>query len=129
MSHENSAPAIQRELASEYGRYVKSNSNKGILRFIVKGLLIPFVAILIILTGASFILANFSPAMYMQARDIIFEKVDFEKLTGQTNSVNKEYLDSLLILNPEKQQGEAIVLEENPINEKSPEEQTVTPLN
>jgi len=129
MSHENSAPAIQRELASEYGRHVQSNSNKGIMRFVVKGLLIPFAAMLVILTGASFALANFSPAMYTEAKDIIFEQVDFEKMTGQTDSINKEFLDSWLILNSENQPGEEIALEETTLEEKALAEQTETPLN
>ena len=112
MSHENSVPVIQSEIATEYRQYVKSNSNKGIMGSIVKVLVIPFVAMLVILTGASFTLANFSPAMYTQVKDVIFEKVDFEKLTGQTDSINKEYLDSWLILNSEIQQEEGIAMEQ-----------------
>lgn len=108
MSHENSAPAIQRELASEYRRHVKTNSNNGFMGILLKVLVIPLFAILILLTGASFAIANLSPAMYTKAKDIIFEKVDFEKITGQTESVNREYLDSFLILNPEEQQGEQL---------------------
>ena len=44
--------------------------------------------------------------MYTEVKDNIFEKVDFEKLTGRPDSTNKEFLDSWLILNSEKQQGE-----------------------
>ena len=109
MSHENSIATMQRELSSEYGRYLKSNSDKGFFKFLVKGLIIPLFVLLIILTGASFIIANYSPAMYTQAKDIIFEQVDFVKLTGQTDVVNKEILDSWLVLNPENRQMEQIV--------------------
>ena len=90
----------------------------------VKVLVMPFLAMLVILIAASLTIANFSPTMYTQAKDIIFEKVDFEQLTGQTDSINKEYLDSWLILNPEKQQGEAIAHEEMLL-----EEQIETPPN
>lgn len=108
MSQENSIPVLQSEIAQEYGRYVESKSNKGVMSFFVKVMVIPFIAMLLILTGAAFTIANFSPAMYAQAKDIIFEKVDFEKLTGQPDSINKEYLDSWLILN-----SQALPVEEN----------------
>lgn len=108
MSHENSAPAIERELTSEYRRHAKLKSNKGFMGILLKVLVIPLIAMLILLTGASFAVANLSPAMYTKAKDIIFEKVDFKKITGQTESVNREYLDSFLILNPEEQQGEQL---------------------
>jgi hypothetical protein len=106
MSHENSIPTLQSELTPEYGRYVKTTSNKGVMRLFIKALVIPFAALLLILTGAAFTVANFSPVIYTQAKDILFEKVDFEKLTGRPASINKEFLDSWLILNSEKQQGE-----------------------
>lgn len=124
MSHENSAQVIQNELASEYGRRVIANSKKGSRGIFVKALVIPLIALLIILIGTSFVIANFSPATYTQAKDIIFAKVDFEKFTGQSNAINKEILDSWLILNPEIQQGEV-----NALEEKAQEEQTQTPLN
>ena len=108
MSQENSIPVLQSEIAQEYGRYVESKSNKGGMSFFIKVMVIPFVAMLLILIGAAFTIANFSPAMYAQAKDIIFEKVDFEKLTGQPDSINKEYLDSWLILN-----SQALPVEEN----------------
>lgn len=124
MSHQNSIPTLQRELASEYGRHVQSNSNKGFMRTFFKVLVMPFVAMLIILTGASFTVANFSPAMYTQAKDIIFANVDFEKITGQTDLINKQFLDSWLILNSDKQQGEGIAQ-----GEMAQEELIETPLN
>ena len=99
MSQENSIPVLQSEIASEYRQHVESKSNKGVMTAFIKALVIPVVAILMILTGAAFAVANFSPAMYTQVKDNIFEKVDFEKLTGQPDSINKEYLDSWLILN------------------------------
>ena len=113
MSQENSIPVLQSEIAQEYGRYVESKSNKGVMGLFVKALVIPFVAVLIILAGTAFTIANFSPATYTQAKDIIFEKVDFEKITGMPDSTSKEYLDSWLIFNSEKQQGEEKTLEEN----------------
>ena len=118
MSQENSIPVLQSEIAQEYGRYVESKSNKGVMSFFVKVMVIPFIAMLLILTGAAFTIANFSPAMYAQAKDIIFEKVDFEKLTGQPDSINKEYLDSWLILN-----SQALPVEENPQQETLQEAQ------
>jgi hypothetical protein len=124
MSHENSARAIQSELASEYGKYVKAKSNKGIANFIVKVFVIPGVALLIVLTGASFAVANFSPATYTQVKDIIFAKVDVEKLTGQPNAINKELLDSWLVLSAAEQQGQPKAQEE-----LVQEQQTSTPLN
>ena len=122
MSHENSIQIDQQELPSEYGRYVETKSKNGIMSFFVKALVIPVFALLIILTGASFAVANFSPAMYTQAKDILFEKVDFEQLTGQPNSINKEYLDSWLILNSEKLQGEEKALQ-NTVQEEQIERQ------
>ena len=106
MSQEDSIPVLQSEIASEYRQQVESKSNKGIMRLFVNALIIPFVAILMILTGAAFTIANFSPAMYTQVKDNIFEKVDIEKLTGRPDSTNKEFLDSWLILNSEQLQGE-----------------------
>lgn len=123
MSQENSIPVLQSEIAQEYGRYVESKSNKGAMSFIVKVMVIPFIAMLLILTGAAFITANFSPAMYAQAKDIIFEKVDFEKLTGQPDSINKEYLDSWLILN-----SQALPVEENAQQEPLQEAQIESQL-
>lgn len=123
MSQENSIPVLQSEIAQEYGRYVESKSNKGAMSFIVKVMVIPFIAMLLILTGAAFITANFSPAMYAQAKDIIFEKVDFEKLTGQPDSINKEYLDSWLILN-----SQALPVEENAQQETLQEAQIESQL-
>ena len=123
MSQENSIPVLQSEIAQEYGRYVESKSNKGVMSFIVKVMVIPFIAMLLILTGAAFITANFSPAMYAQAKDIIFEKVDFEKLTGQPDSINKEYLDSWLILN-----SQALPVEENAQQETLQEAQIESQL-
>jgi len=119
MFQQNSIPAIQNELRSEYGKYIAAKSNNGFLRFIVKGLIIPLVALLVILTGSAFILANFAPARYTQVKDIIFTKVDFKKLTGQPNSVSKEFLDHWLILNPEKQQSDKAAPQE-----KLPQDQT-----
>ena len=112
MSHENSIPVDQSELASEYGRYVESKSKKGFLSFFIKALIIPVVAMLIILTGTAFAIANFSPATYTQTRDIIFANIDFEKITGQPNATTKEVLDSWLVLNSEINQGEGQVQEE-----------------
>ena len=112
MSHENSIPVDQSELASEYGRYVESKSKKGFMSFFIKALIIPVVAMLIILTGTAFAVANFSPATYTQARDIIFANVDFEKITGQPNAATKEMLDSWLVLGSELQQGEGLAQEE-----------------
>ena len=106
MSQENSIPVLQSEIASEYRQRVETKSNKGVMSLFVKALIIPLFAVFIILTGVAFSIANFSPTMYTQAKDIIFEKVDFEKLTGRPDSINKEYLDSWLILNSEKQQAE-----------------------
>ena len=106
MSQEDSIPVLQSEIATEYRQHVESKSNKGIMRLFVNALIIPFFAILIILTGAAFTIANFSPVMYTQVKDNIFEKVDFEKLTGRPDSTNKELLDSWLILNTEKLQAE-----------------------
>jgi len=108
MSQEDSIPVIQSEIAKEYRQQVESKSNKGVMTAFIKALVIPFVAILMILTGAAFTIANFSPAMYTQVKDNIFEKVDFEKLTGRPDSTNKEFLDSWLILNSEQLQGEEI---------------------
>lgn len=124
MSHENSMQINQSELASEYGRYVESKSNKGIMRLLVKALLAPLVALLITLTGAAFAIANFSPAMYTQAKDIIFATVDIEKMTGLTDAASREYLDNMLILNSEQQPGEDKALEEN-----EQQEQIQPPLN
>jgi hypothetical protein len=112
MSHENSMQIDQQELTSEYGRYIETKSKNGIMSFFVKALVIPVFALLVIFTGAAFAVANFSPVMYTQAKDIVFENVDFEKITGQTDAINKEVLDSWLILNSEKQQDEAIAQEE-----------------
>ena len=106
MSQEDSIPVLQSEIATEYRQHVESKSNKGIIRLFINALIIPFVAIFMILAGAAFTVANFSPAMYTQVKDNIFEKVDLEKLTGRPDSMNKEYLDSWLILNSEKLQGE-----------------------
>ena len=106
MSQEDSIPVLQSEIATEYRQHVESKSNKGIMRLFVNALIIPFFAILIILTGAAFTIANFSPVMYTQVKDNIFKKVDFEKLTGRPDSTNKELLDSWLILNTEKLQAE-----------------------
>ena len=123
MSQENSIPVLQNELAPEYGRYVESKSNSGgIVGLIIKALVISIVATLIILTGAAFAIANFSPAIYTQAKDIIFEKVDVEKLTGLPDSTSKEYLDSWLILNSEQLQGEEKALQE-PLQEQPIESQ------
>ncbi|MEJ2179597.1 MAG: hypothetical protein P8Y28_03970 [Gammaproteobacteria bacterium] len=105
MSQEDSIPVLQSEIAAEYRQQVESKSNKGIMRLFVNALVIPIVAILMILTGAAFTIANFSPAMYTQVKDNIFEKVDIEKLTGRPDSTNKEFLDSWLILNSEQLQG------------------------
>jgi len=112
MSHENSMQINQREMASEYGRYVETKSNNRIIGIIVKALIIPLIALLLIVAGAAFGIANYSPNTYTQAKDIIFEKVDFEKLTGLPNSTSKEYLDSWLILNSEQQ----------PVEEKAQQE-------
>ena len=106
MSHENSLQIDQSELSSEYGRYVESKSNKGVISFFVKVLVIPFFAMLTILIGAALTVANFSPAMYAQAKDIIFEKIDFEKLTGLPDSTNREILDNWLILDLKELLGE-----------------------
>ena len=122
MTHENSMQMDQQEITPEYGRYIETKSKTGIMSFFVKALVIPVFALLIILTGASFAVANFSPAMYTQAKDILFEKVDFEQLTGQPNSINKEYLDSWLILNSEKLQGEEKALQ-NTVQEEQIERQ------
>ena len=104
MSQQNSIPAIRNELASEYGKYMTAKSNKGFLRLIVKGLIIPIVLLLVMFTGTAFVLANYAPARYTQVKDIIFTKVDFEKLTGQSNSVTRDMLDHWLILDAAKQQ-------------------------
>ena len=122
MSQENSIPVLQSEIASEYRQLVDTKSNKGVMRLFVNVLIIPFIAILMILTGAAFTIANFSPAMYTQVKDNIFEKVDFEKLTGRPDSINKEFLDSWLILNSEKQQGEEEAQQE-PVQEEQIESQ------
>ena len=123
MTHENSMPIDQSELAPEYTRHVESKSNKGIMRFFIKALVIPLVAILIILTGSAFAIANFSPTIYTQAKDIIFDKVDFEKITGLSDSTNKEYLDSWLILNSDIHQGEELIQEEQTQEELVQQEQ------
>ncbi|WP_455209569.1 hypothetical protein [Kaarinaea lacus] len=123
MSHENSMQIDQQELAPEYGRYIESKSNKGAMRFFIKALIIPLVVMLIILTGAAFIVANFSPAMYTQAKDILFEKVDFEKIIGRADVINKDILDSWLILNSEKHQGEELIQEEQTQQEMAQEKQ------
>jgi len=112
MTHENSMQMDQQEITPEYGRYIETKSKTGIMSFFVKALVIPVFALLIILTGAAFTVANFYPALYTQAKDILFENMDFEELTGQPDSINKEYLDKWLILNSEKHQGEATVQEE-----------------
>ena len=113
MSHENSMQINQEELASEYGRYVEAKSKKGVMRFTIRVLLIPFIAMLIILTGAAFIVANNSPALYAKAKDIVFEKVDIEKLTGLSNATSSEYLDNWLVINAEQQQAEGQVENES----------------
>jgi len=119
MSQQNSIPAIRNELASEYGKYIAAKSNRGFLGFIIKRLIVPLVAVLVILTGAAFALANFAPARYTQVKDILFTKVDLEKLTGRSNSVNKEFLDHWLILNAAKQQDD-----EKAPQKKLPQEQS-----
>lgn len=124
MSHENSAHVIQRELASEYGRYVDKKTNSGFISFFIKALAFPLIAMLLVLTASAFAIANLSPAMYTQAKDTIFSTLDFEPLTGQPNSVSKELLDSWLILNSENQPQKAIVEEEKMLEEK-----TETPTN
>ena len=118
MTQEDSIPVLQSEIATEYRQHVETKSNKGIMRFFVNALAIPFVAILIIVIGAAFTIANFSPAMYTQVKDNIFEKVDFEKLTGRPDSTNKELLDSWLILNSQNLQGEEKSPQETPKEEQ-----------
>ena len=112
MSHDNNTLVAQHELASEYGRYVESKRKKGPVRFIIKSLVVPVIAMLVVAAGAAFSVANFSPATYTQAKDIIFANVDIEKLTGLPRSVATEQLDSWLILNVEQQQVGSIVREE-----------------
>ena len=129
MSQENSIPVIQSEIASEYGRYVESKSNKGAMGFFIKVLVIPFAAMLIIITGGAFAIANFSPASYTQAKDIIFAKVNVEKLTGMPDSIAREHLDSWLILNSEKPQGAEIAQELPVQKEPVQEEQIERPVN
>ena len=119
MSQHNSIPAIHNELRSEYGKYIAAKSNKGFFRLIIKVVIIPLVALSVMLAGAAVFVANFAPARYTQAKDIIFSKIDFERLTGQSNSVNKELLDRLLILNSPKQQ-----LDEQATQEKLQQDQT-----
>ena len=124
MSNENSIPTIgQRELASEYGKYVESKSDKAIMSVLIKALIIPLLTLPVILAGAAFSIANFSPALYTQAKDILFEKIDFEKITGQTDAVNKQYLDSWLVLNSEKYQVKGLAQEEQTLEEMVQQEQ------
>ena len=127
MSHENSLQIDQSELATEYGRYVESKSKKGPVRLLFKVLVIPLVLLLIILTGAAFAIANFSPAMYAHAKNIIFAEIDVEKLTGLPNSIAREHLDSWLILNSEQQQMGTIVREESTQNETVQGDQLESP--
>ena len=118
MSQENNTLVAQHELASEYGRYVESKRKKGPVRFIINALVIPVIAMVIVVTGAAFVVANYSPATYTQAKDVIFANVDIEKLTGLPSSAAKEQLDSWLILNSEHQQAGSIVREE-PVKEET----------
>jgi len=128
MSHENSLQIDQSELSSEYGRYVESKSKKGPFRFLVKALVIPVVTLLIILAGAVFAVANFSPATYALAKNIIFAEVDVEKLTGLSDSAAREYLDNLLIINTEQQQMGTIVREDVTQKETAQSNQVESPL-
>ena len=91
------------------------------MRFTTRVFLIPFIAMLIILTGAALIVANTSPALYAKAKDIVFEKVDIEKLTGLSNATSREYLDSWLVINAEQQQTEGQV--ENEAQQATMQEQ------
>jgi len=102
MSHENSMQINQREMASEYGRYVETKSNNGTMKRIIKALAISLIALLVTVTGGAFAIANFSPATYTQIKDIVYEKVNIEKLTGLPDSTSKNYLDSWLVLNSEQ---------------------------
>jgi hypothetical protein len=128
MSHENSMQINQDELASEYVRYVESKSSKGIMSFFVKALVIIVLA-LVIVTGGAFAMANFSPTTYAQAKDIIFENIDVEKITGLTDSTSKEYLDSWLILKSQPQQSEEAMLDQKAQGEIAQEEQPESQLN
>ena len=128
MSHENSLQIDQSELASEYGRYVETKSKKRPIRFLIKALVIPVVTLLIILTGAAFAVANFSPATYALAKNIIFAEVDVEKLTGLSDSTAREYLDNLLIINTEQQQMGTIVRDETAQKETMQGDQSESPL-
>ncbi|MGD8641157.1 MAG: hypothetical protein PVG89_11050 [Gammaproteobacteria bacterium] len=123
MSHENSIQINQDELASQYRRHVQAKSSKGMMNYLVKALVIIFLA-LVILTGATFALANFSPTTYAQAKDIVFANVDIEKITGVPDSTSKEFLDSWLMLNSEKQQNEYMTQDEKVPGAIVREEQT-----
>ena len=63
-----------------------------------------------------------SRAVFTQVKDNIFAKIDFEKLTGQPDSINREYLDSWLILNSDNLQGEETTQQE-PVQEEQLEDQ------
>lgn len=111
MSQDNSMYVDQREMASEYGRYVEAKNKKGFLRFVIKALVLPIFALALILAVATFLVANNSPDTYTQAKDIFFANVNIEQLTGMPASVVQEHLDNLLILNSEKQEGVAVISE------------------
>ena len=129
MSHENSLQIEQSELASEYGRHVEAKSKKSPMRFVFKALAVPVIALLVIVTGAAFAIANFSPATYSQAKDIIFANIDIEKLTGLPDSTVRQQLDNWLILNSEQQQMGTIVQEEPAQKEAVQSDQLESPLN
>lgn len=128
MSHEHSMQINQDEVPPEFRRHVPPKKRNGIMSFFVK-LLVIIAFTLIALTCAAFAIANFSPTTYAQAKDIIFEKVAIAKLTGRPDSVNKEYLDSWLVFNSDKQQVEDTGVDEKAQGEIVREDNSERQLN
>ena len=112
MYQEQSMRINQRELASEYGRYVDAKNQSAFYRFFIKGLVLPIIILSLIIAGAVFLIANNSPETYAKAKDIVFANVDIEKFTGVPDAMAREQLDSWLIVNAEEQQEPLIAQEE-----------------
>ena len=129
MSHDNSMQISQPELRAAHGRYVEPKSNKGLMGLIIKALVIPLLALLVILIGTALSIANFTPTTYTQVKDYIFEKVDVATITGLPDTTNKEILDSWLVLNPEQLPSGEKAQELSAQKESVPDEQTERPVN